>query len=172
MLHILKYYFYQNWEWFYGVEVRHAKLTDYKNISNISKELHLYHLKNRSDIYKEARKTIYRTYFNELLKDNEIEILVVTLDDKIVGYSIVRYIEINNMELLKDKYFAYIDEICIKEGFRRMGFGKILFNKIYEMVKSNGAESLELGVWGFNESAIEFYKSMGMVEKTIRMEKN
>lgn len=84
----------------------------------------------------------------------------------------MRYIEINNMELLKDKYFAYIDEICIKEGFRRRGFGKILFNKIYEMVKSNGAESLELGVWGFNKSAIEFYKSMGMVEKTIRMEKN
>ena len=154
------------------VEIRHANLKDYKDISSISKELHVYHLKNRPDVYKETRKTICKAYFNELLRDEYVEILVITLDKNIIGYALVRYIEIKDFDLLRDKYFAYIDEICIKENFRRMGFGKILFDYIYDLVKANGAESLELGVCFFNKSAIEFYKSMGMIEKTIRMEKN
>lgn len=79
--------------------------------------------------------------------------------------------DLKNIDLLKDRYYAYIDEICIKETFRRQGLGKILFEYIYNLVKNKGADSLELGVWSFNKVALEFYKAMGMVEKNIRMEK-
>lgn len=157
--------------WYCGVNIRYAKLKDYKSVCRISKEMHLYHVKNRPDIYKEARKTIYKNFFNELLKDEDIEVLVITLDEKIVGYAIVRYVDLKDVDLLKDKYYAYIDEICIRENFRRKGFGKILFNYIYDLVKSNGVDTLELGVWSFNKEALKFYKAMGMVEKNIRMEK-
>ncbi|MBS5306584.1 MAG: GNAT family N-acetyltransferase [Clostridium sp.] len=151
--------------------MRHAKLDDYKYISNISKELHIFHVKNRPDIYKEVNKTIYKSYFKELLNDENIEIIVIAKDKKIVGYAMIRYIEIKSMDLLNDKFFAYIDEICIKESDRGQGLGRMLFDYSYDLVKSNGAESLELGVWSFNEGAIGFYRAMGMVEKNIRMEK-
>ncbi|WP_411170657.1 GNAT family N-acetyltransferase [Clostridium sp. MB05] len=151
--------------------MRNAKLADYKYISNISKELHIFHVKNRPDIYKEVSKTIYKSYFKELLNDENVEVIVITKDKKIVGYTITRYVELKNMNLLNDKFFAYIDEICIKENYRRQGLGRILFNYLYDLVKSKGAETLELGVWSFNETSIEFYKAMGMVEKNIRMEK-
>ncbi|MDV4151940.1 GNAT family N-acetyltransferase [Clostridium sp. AL.422] len=154
-----------------GVNIRLAKLSDYRKISVISKELHLYHLENRPDIYKEVRKTIYRAYFNELLKDRDVEVFVITLDENIVGYSIIRYINLKDIDLLNDKYFAYIDEICIKKAFRRQGLGRIFFEYIYTSAKNKGVDTLELGVWSFNKSAIDFYRAMGMVEKNIRMEK-
>lgn len=88
-----------------------------------------------------------------------------------MGYTIIRYIEIKNIDLLQDKFFAYIDEICIDERNRREGLGRMLFDYSYDLVKFNGAEGLELGVWSFNEKAIRFYKAMGMIEKNIRMEK-
>lgn len=153
-----------------GINIRVAKVKDYKSICNISKELHLYHVKNRPDIYKQERKPIYKSYYNEILKDN-IEVIVITVDDKVVGYTIIRYVDLKNIDLLKDRYYAYIDEICIKETFRRQGLGKILFEYIYNLIKNKGAESLELGVWSFNKVALKFYKAMGMVEKNIRMEK-
>ncbi|WP_294362525.1 GNAT family N-acetyltransferase [uncultured Clostridium sp.] len=154
-----------------GINIRVAKVKDYKSICNISKELHLYHVKNRPDIYKQERKPIYKSYYNEILKDNNIEVIVITVDDKVVGYTIIRYVDLKNIDLLKDRYYAYIDEICIKETFRRQGLGKILFEYIYNLIKNKGAESLELGVWSFNKVALKFYKAMGMVEKNIRMEK-
>ncbi|MDZ7542829.1 GNAT family N-acetyltransferase [Clostridium perfringens] len=76
--------------------------------------------------------------------------MVIIQNKKIVGYTITRYVELKNMYLLNDKFFAYIDEICIKENYRRQGLGRILFNYLYDLVKSKGAESLELGVWSFN----------------------
>ena len=157
--------------WLFGVNIRLAKVRDYKSICSISKELQVYHLKNRPDIYKEERKTIYKRYFNELLKEEDVEVLVITLDEKIVGYSIIRYVDLKNIDLLKDRYYAYIDEICIKEGFRRQRLGKVLFEYIYTLIKNKGVDALELGVWSFNKSAIDFYRAMGMVEKNIRMEK-
>ncbi|MBE6054959.1 MAG: GNAT family N-acetyltransferase [Clostridium sartagoforme] len=154
-----------------GVNIRQANLRDYKYISSISKELHLYHAMNRPDIYKERRKSIYKSYFNELLKEEDVEISVITLDEKIIGYAIIKYVNLKNIDLLRDKYYAYIEEICIKQDFRRRGFGKILFEHIYKRVKENGVDTLELGVWSFNKEALAFYREMGMVEKTIRMEK-
>ena len=124
-----------------GINIRVAKVKDYKSICNISKELHLYHVKNRPDIYKQERKPIYKSYYNEILKDN-IEVIVITVDDKVVGYTIIRYVDLKNIDLLKDRYYAYIDEICIKETFRRQGSGKILFEYIYNLIKNKGAESL------------------------------
>ena len=128
-------------------------------------------MRNRPDIYKKVSKTIYKAYFRELLSDKNIEFLVIKKDNKIVGYAIIRFIELKNMDLLNDKFFAYIDEICIKESNRGQGLGRELFDYSYNLVKRNGAESLELGVWSFNENAIGFYKAIGMVEKNIRMEK-
>lgn len=131
----------------------------------------MFHVKNRPDIYKQARKTMYKWYFKELLNDENVEIIVITQEKNIVGYTTIRYINIKNMDLLNDKFFAYIDEICIKESSRGKGFGRMLFNYSYDLVKKNGAEGIELGVLSFNERAIGFYKAMGMVEKNIRMEK-
>lgn len=107
----------------------------------------------------------------ELLSNKSIEFIVILKEKEIVGYSIIRYTEIINMNLINDRYFAYMEEICIGGEHRGQGLGKILFNYCYDLVKDKGAEGLELGVWSFNKSAIEFYKSMGMVEMTIRMEK-
>ncbi|MGF0110438.1 hypothetical protein [Clostridium sp. SGI.024] len=78
-----------------GINIRVAKVKDYKSICNISKELHLYHVKNRPDIYKQERKPIYKSYYNEILKDN-IEVIVITVDDKVVGYTIIRYVDLKN----------------------------------------------------------------------------
>lgn len=75
------------------------------------------------------------------------------------------------MDLLKDKFFAYIDEICIAKDNRKHGLGRKLFEYSYDLVKSNGAQSLELGVWSFNKNAIEFYRAMGMTIRNVRMEK-
>ena len=79
--------------------------------------------------------------------------------------------EIKNIDLLKNRYYAYIDEICIRKNFRRQGLGKILFEYIYSLVKDKAVDSLELGVWSFNKEAVEFYKAMGMTVKNLRMEK-
>lgn len=45
-----------------------------------------------------------------------------------------------------------------------------MFQKAIEFGKEKGATSLELGVWEFNEEAINFYKFMGMKDQARKME--
>lgn len=41
---------------------------------------------------------------------------------------------------------------------------------VHEKAMAERAETLELYVWGFNSSAIQFYKKMGMKIQFLRME--
>ena len=49
-------------------------------------------------------------------------------------------------------------------------WGKVFFGKIVEYAKTIEADSLELGVWEFNEDAIKFYESMNLRTKSRLME--
>ena len=47
----------------------------------------------------------------------------------------------------------------------------MLYEETVKKAKTIKADSIELVVWGFNENAINFYKSLGMEIKNVRFEK-
>ena len=51
-----------------------------------------------------------------------------------------------------------------------MGIGTLLYNETVRLAKERGADTLMLTVWAFNESAMRFYKGLGMTERNINME--
>jgi diamine N-acetyltransferase len=63
-----------------------------------------------------------------------------------------------------------MDDFGVDRTYRGKGMGKIFFEKIVEFAKQIEADSLELGVWEFNEDAIKFYESMNLKTKMRRME--
>ena len=65
---------------------------------------------------------------------------------------------------------AYIDDICVHSRCRGMGIGTLLYNATVRLAKERGADTLMLNVWAFNESAMRFYKGLGMTERNINME--
>ena len=50
------------------------------------------------------------------------------------------------------------------ESFRRQGVAIELFEFMKEDASRRGLDKIELDVWAFNESAIEFYGAMGFRE--------
>lgn len=52
----------------------------------------------------------------------------------------------------------YLDDIVVTESFRRMGVGKLLFDKVIEAAKKEGANLLWWQVLDWNEPAIRFYQ--------------
>jgi ribosomal protein S18 acetylase RimI-like enzyme len=60
----------------------------------------------------------------------------------------------------------------VKNGFKRQGLGKLLVKAAEDWSKGKGASSVNLSVYDFNQSAIDFYKKVGYHTLSIRMEKN
>jgi len=52
----------------------------------------------------------------------------------------------------------YLDDIVVKEKFRRFGVGQMLFDFIRAEAKREGAHQIRFHVLNWNEPAIRFYK--------------
>ena len=66
---------------------------------------------------------------------------------------------------------AFIFDFVIDEEFRGKGFGKQALTAMDEKLKSMGAESVALHVFGDNISAQELYKKMGFSILGMNMKK-
>ena len=78
-----------------NLKIREAMKIDYINISNLAKEIHKLHVKNRPDIYLEVDNPLIKDKFEKLLNNDSIKIFVVEdiLNKELIAYSIVKIID-------------------------------------------------------------------------------
>lgn len=112
-------------------------------------------------------------YFNKTIEDvkkNDGKILLYKDNDKIVGL-IIGIINNNETEryAFKAPRRGRITELVIDKKYRGKGIGKELLLKMKEYLKSNGCEKIMIAVFGYNESAIRFYKKNGFHIRMIDM---
>ena len=66
----------------------------------------------------------------------------------------------------------YVDDICVDEQSRGKHVGKALYEHIRDYARLVGCQTLTLNVWEGNDSALSFYRNMGMeVRKTCMEER-
>ncbi|GAB6169567.1 GNAT family N-acetyltransferase [Clostridium carnis] len=157
-----------------NLKIREAIENDYINISNLVKEIHKLHVKNRPDIYLEVDNPLMRDRFEFLLNSTNMKLFVIEdiCSNELIAYSIVQIIQQNNIHLLVPSKFVYIDDFCVKSTHQKTGVGKLLFNHILDYAKSENISSIHLTVSEFNKNAIKFYESLGMSTRNRRMELN
>lgn len=157
-----------------NLKIREAVSNDYNDISNLNIEVHNLHVKNRPDVYVDINNPLSKENFDNLLNTDNTKVFVVeNLDNtELAGYSVVKIMDMQSISILVQNKFAFIDNFCVRSDYKRNGIGKLLFKHTVDYAKSEGATSLQLGVWEFNEDAINFYEKMGMATRNRRMELN
>ena len=157
-----------------NLKIREAMKIDYINISNLAKEIHKLHVKNRPDIYLEVDNPLIKDKFEKLLNNDSIKIFVVEdiLNKELIAYSIVKIIDQKNVQLLVPSKFLYVDDFCVKSNHQNIGIGKLLFNYIINYAKLEEVLSIQLTVSEFNTNAIKFYEILGMSTRNRKMELN
>ena len=55
----------------------------------------------------------------------------------------------------------FLEDLFVREAFRGHGVGKALLCEVAEIARNEGHHSIRLDVVDWNESAIQFYKSLG-----------
>src|SRR5699024_7444262 len=57
-----------------------------------------------------------------------------------------------------------IERIYIRRAFQKLGLGKKLLDKAFEIAHSSDRDKIWLGVWEHNVNALDFYKRRGFVQ--------
>ena len=148
----------------YEEEVKDLFVELQEYIASIDKEKY-------SIITEGYREKYFKKTIEEVKKCNG-KIVLFSENNKIVGLVVGL---INNVETfeydLKVPKRGRITELIVSNNYRKKGYGKKLLNYMEQYLNDNGCEDILLGVFGYNENAIQFYEQNDYHMRTIDMTK-
>ena len=146
--------------------IRRAEIKDIPGIIELLHQVNMVHHVLRPDLFK-PNTTKYNEQELEALLGDDSKPVFVFDDGEVLGHAFCLITEVRNDKLLQDIKTLYIDDICVDEKARGHHVGKALYEHVRDYAKSIGCNNITLNVWEGNNSAISFYKNMGMkVQKT------
>lgn len=141
-----------------GLEFCYAKATDKDALARVATQSY------EEAYYPTKCNPVWKNSILASLNDQSCSILLVKLNNRIIGFAKVVFDERNG-----DVACAFLDKFYLLKAYHRRGFGSQLMKRCMEEVANRGANSIELLVWDKNDGAIEFYKRSGFVQGERRL---
>ena len=105
---------------------------------------------------------VVKDHFNKLLGDSNAKILAYFLDDKIIGYILIRK---------TDDLTCLLDGLFVLEEYRNQGIGKELINEAIKVCKNYKVKYVDINVMKENTVAKNLYQELNFNELEIKMRK-
>ena len=112
------------------------------------------------DKYLDSLNVLLKEAFNlkkvyKNISDN-IELLVV-FNDEVIGY-----LNLNkNIDMITGENYFYVNYVCVKKSFRRLGVAKKMFMEVFSICLKNNIKYLELTSNDSRVAAHKLYESVG-----------
>ena len=151
------------------LKIRCFSPDDWEVLHGMMQKLHLLHAEKRPDIFRADADPFTEEEFQELFQNPNRLSLAAELDGELAGFCMMELKRTSN-PILQKKTIAFVEALYISEQYRKLGIGRSLMERAKNLARQNGAGSLQLRVWGFNRSAIDFYQSMGMTLQSMTLE--
>lgn len=146
------------------MKIEVPKITDWKEVNKIAKQVHEMHVEWRPDIFVSVEDVIEKERY-ETLVENE-DIYIIKEAEIIVGYAMLERKERKSHGMHYRKIIN-IEAIAIDEKYRGKGYGTALINYIIDVAKKENCTDLYLTVNEENEDAIKLYEKIGMRVRNI-----
>lgn len=152
--------------------VRFAEEKDLNRVNELRKQVNDIHVNARPDVFKAGFGKELQDFARVLLTGENSDILVAEREGVICGMACVEYIRKPETPYGMARAFYHVQEIAVDTSYRRQGVAKELFEFMKEDAKKRLLNKIQLDVWSFNKSAIEFYEAVGFHEIRKWMEYN
>ena len=150
--------------------VRFAGEKDLDKINELRKQVNDIHVEGRPDLFKAGFGSEIRDFAKVMLEGENSDIIVAERNGVICGMVCVERIDKPETPYSKARSFYHVQEIAVDEKHRRQGVAKELLEFMIEDAKKRNLRRIELDVWEFNDSAIEFYQTVGFKQTRRWME--
>ena len=152
--------------------IRKATADDYLVVCELLDEIDALHRDRHPRIFrKPTGHARTRDFFSGLLTDEKVGLFLAEENGGPVGFVHVLVRDMPDFPIFVPRRYAIIDTIVVRSGHRDRGIGRLLMQTSEEWAIAQGAASVELGVYQFNETAISFYESLGFHTLSRKMEK-
>ena len=148
--------------------IQQATQQDIPQLSKLLQYICDLHSKIRPDLFAAGKSKYNEQQLLELLQDSSRPIFVYRNEEGLaVGY-IFCAVKLWQGEGFVSQKSLYIDDLCVDQQYQHKGIGKALFNHARNYAKEIKCHNITLNVWQGNDSAIKFYKDLGLsVQRTF-----
>ena len=152
--------------------VRDAQVKDFKQMNSIFKQVDGLHSEAHPLIFNQTVENARSSdYLSEVIQNNKQKLIVAVEDNVVIGLAKADIECSPSNPLFVQREWLSISTIVVDKKHRRKGVGKILLDNLYDWAKEYNIVEVELTVFSFNKSAIEFYIKKGFNEVRIKMHK-
>lgn len=135
----------------FKIEIRPATAEDLPRVYDLIKELAIY--ENAPD---EPTNPLSNFIADGTGDSPKYRVLLAFFGEEMVGMALY-YLGYSTWK----GCMMYLDDLVVKENWRRKGIGKQLFNALMDTAREHGVNQLRWHVLDWNEPAIAFYKQVG-----------
>ena len=150
--------------------VRFAEEKDLDIINELRKQVNDIHVEGRPDLFKAGFGAEIRDFAKVIMSGENSDIIVAERNGIICGMVCVDYVNKPETPYSKARNFYHVQEIAVDANHRRQGVAKELLEFMIADAKKKKLGKIELDVWEFNDSAIEFYQAVGFRQTRRWME--
>lgn len=150
--------------------VRFAEEKDLDKINELRKQVNDIHVEGRPDLFKAGFGAEIRDFAKVIMSGENSDIIVAERNGIICGMACVNYVNKPETPYTKERSFYHVQEIAVDANFRRQGVAKEMVEFMIADAKKRNLGRIELDVWEFNDSAIEFYLAVGFKQTRRWME--
>lgn len=155
-----------------NIVIRKAEAEDYTALFELFDEIDAIHRENHPRIFRKPDGPIRElNYYTGLISDESSAVFLAELDEDVIGFAHAILRDVPDIPILVPRRFAIIDGIVVKSEHKKRGVGRMLMEAMEDWSKKNGATSIELNVYEFNEEAITFYENLGYETLSRRLAK-
>ena len=153
------------------MDIRRARKSDIPQIEELLLQVLNVHAQGRPDLFVPHTRKYTSAELEEIIGDERRPVFVAVEGELVVGYAFCVYQQHVNSNNMTDVRTLYIDDLCVREGYRGKHIGSTLYNYVIDFARGQGFYNVTLNVWSCNPSAQSFYEKMGLVPYKVGMEK-
>ena len=153
-----------------NINIRDAKEQDYEPLIDLFDLVDTLHRDNLPTIFqKPSGPARDQDFFQSLLIDQKTALFIAEIENEITGFILAISRETPPIPVFVPARLVLVTDIAVKKDFRRRGIGRLLVNKVHKWAETRGASAVELTLYAFNQTAFDFYKTIGYETINLRM---
>lgn len=149
--------------------IRIANEKDTTAVLRLLEQVNRVHHDLRPDLFNLATKYI-AAELEAIFADENTRVFVCEENGSVLGYVFTVLIDHQDDNMLVPVKELYIDDLCVDEAARGKGVATKLFAYVRQYAREKGCYHITLNVWEGNDSALAFYRKMGMTPQKTKLE--